>query len=332
MEIQKVFSNIEDPEETLYSVLMSEEELSLFSEDEEKKNKLKDAGLVAGSVGLATGGNLLGDKVTEMSGKYLINSKLTAKDKDAIKKKLLEKAKKQGIKVIDDPNFENSAYTGGKLGKKLKDGFASVAKKLRKTGNKDSARNFIEEVNESSRSAFGSKKVIKSLGKDRILLGKGNLSEADVFSHELGHAQYMKPGRSKSIVGKAAHGLTPVSSISNLRVGQAASFAHGFQAGMKKEKNKQEGKKTNKWDKVRSVAVPAALAAPVLVAEGKASLNGLRNMKKSGASKELMKQSKKRLASAWGTYAGQASKSVFAGGAGELAGRGIARLKKDKKE
>ena len=32
MEIQKIFSNVEDPEENLYSVLMSEEELSLFSE------------------------------------------------------------------------------------------------------------------------------------------------------------------------------------------------------------------------------------------------------------------------------------------------------------
>jgi hypothetical protein len=32
MEIQKVFSNIEDPEENLYSVLMSEDEIALFSE------------------------------------------------------------------------------------------------------------------------------------------------------------------------------------------------------------------------------------------------------------------------------------------------------------
>ena len=32
MEIQKVFSNIEDPEENLYSVLMSEDEVALFSE------------------------------------------------------------------------------------------------------------------------------------------------------------------------------------------------------------------------------------------------------------------------------------------------------------
>lgn len=39
MEIQKVFSNIEDPEENLYSVLMSEEELSLFSEFQKEYSK-----------------------------------------------------------------------------------------------------------------------------------------------------------------------------------------------------------------------------------------------------------------------------------------------------
>ena len=38
MEIQKIFSNVEDPEENLYSVLMSEEELSLFSELQKEFN------------------------------------------------------------------------------------------------------------------------------------------------------------------------------------------------------------------------------------------------------------------------------------------------------
>ena len=38
MEITKIFSNIEDPEENLYSVLMSEEELSLFSELQKEFN------------------------------------------------------------------------------------------------------------------------------------------------------------------------------------------------------------------------------------------------------------------------------------------------------
>ena len=59
MEIQKVFSNIEDPEETLYSVLMSENELALFSEVKEKveesnNNTLGTAGKVALGAGLTT--------------------------------------------------------------------------------------------------------------------------------------------------------------------------------------------------------------------------------------------------------------------------------------
>ena len=58
MEIQKVFSNIEDPEETLYSVLMSEDEITLFSEvkekEEKKGNKLGTVGKVALGAGAAT--------------------------------------------------------------------------------------------------------------------------------------------------------------------------------------------------------------------------------------------------------------------------------------
>ena len=43
MEIQKVFSNVDDPEENLYSVLMDEEELSLFSEfQKEFGDSIKD--------------------------------------------------------------------------------------------------------------------------------------------------------------------------------------------------------------------------------------------------------------------------------------------------
>ena len=38
MEITKIFSNVEDPEETLYSVLMSEDEVALFSEFQKEFN------------------------------------------------------------------------------------------------------------------------------------------------------------------------------------------------------------------------------------------------------------------------------------------------------
>lgn len=63
MEIQKVFSNIEDPEENLYSVLMTEEEVALFKEfsdkmsDEEYKTAgkkiSKDVSKVGAGIGTA---------------------------------------------------------------------------------------------------------------------------------------------------------------------------------------------------------------------------------------------------------------------------------------
>lgn len=63
MEIQKVFSNIEDPEENLYSVLMTEDEVALYSEfsdkmsDEEYKaagKKIsKDVSKVGAGIGTA---------------------------------------------------------------------------------------------------------------------------------------------------------------------------------------------------------------------------------------------------------------------------------------
>ena len=66
MEIQKIFSNIEDPEETLYSVLMSEDEITLFSEvkekEEKKGNKLGTAGKVALGAGLMAANHFLNKK------------------------------------------------------------------------------------------------------------------------------------------------------------------------------------------------------------------------------------------------------------------------------
>lgn len=68
MEIQKVFSNIEDPEENLYSVLMTEDEVALFKEfsdkmsDEEyeaaSKKVSKDVSKAAAGIGTAAVGTL----------------------------------------------------------------------------------------------------------------------------------------------------------------------------------------------------------------------------------------------------------------------------------
>ena len=70
MEIQKIFSNVEDPEENLYSVLMSEEELSLFSEFQKEfssESKKKDQKLTNKE---KAGAALIGTGVS--SGAYLL--------------------------------------------------------------------------------------------------------------------------------------------------------------------------------------------------------------------------------------------------------------------
>lgn len=81
MEIQKIFSNVEDPEENLYSVLMSEEELSLFSEIQKEFNSkvqkkildkfyLKTAGKLSGQESMMYG-KRMGENIGLLKGKGL---------------------------------------------------------------------------------------------------------------------------------------------------------------------------------------------------------------------------------------------------------------------
>ena len=172
-------------------------------------------------------------------------------------------------------------------------------------------------------------------GKDKVVLDYMGDESATLLSHELGHSQYLQPKRSKSILGKAAHRLHEISQVaSNSKFGTIGSAINGVHSGLKEERNKSEGKKTSAWTKAKASLVPAALAAPMLIAEGKASLNGLKNMKKLGASKELLKNSKKTLGSTWSTYAGLGMKNVITGEGSRWVGKGLGKVlyNKDKKD
>ena len=86
MEIQKIFSNVEDPSENLYSVLMSEEEVALYSEmietlyseeEEDRGKNLRRAGkadIIGGTAATLAGGigqNVIADKIaTKAAKKY----------------------------------------------------------------------------------------------------------------------------------------------------------------------------------------------------------------------------------------------------------------------
>ena len=92
---------------------------------EEKKKKdyttAKSAAKIAGGAGIAVGGGLLGDVITKKGGDYLEKSELKAKDAGSIGKKLVDQVKKNGgPKIIEDPNFQNSAYVGTGAGKRVR--------------------------------------------------------------------------------------------------------------------------------------------------------------------------------------------------------------------
>lgn len=296
-------------------------------------SKKKETAVAVGvGAGIAIGTDKAATKSAGYFGKKLMNSELKAHDAADIKKKLIKGAKSQGIKVIEDESTTNAAYVGAKAGKKIRNGLAAVVKKVKKSQGSGRAKEFLDQINQGAEQALPSKKMWKNLGKDAVVVGKkGTLSEADVLSHEIGHAQYMKKGRSKSLIGKASHKLMAGSKLATSKVGAGVSAVHGFKSGVKSEKLKREGKKESTWNKVKSVAVPALVTAPLLVAEGKASANGLRNMKKLGASKQLLKESRKRLGNAWGTYASGAASPIVAGEAGRMAGK-IYEKHRNKKE
>ena len=306
--------------------------VKLFSEDSKKDHTAKDAGLIGVGVGIASSFGSVGNLISEEGNNYLRNSSLKAKDAKLIEEKLLDQAKKNGgPKIIKDLNFNNSAYTGGNSGKMARNLIAGLRKKARATGNVRFEKAAEKLESKIRKKVGGDTKVFKNLGKDTVILG--NNGGVDALAHELGHSNYLRSGRSKSIVGKVAHKLMPISSSTTNKLGRVAIAANGFQSGLESAKLKAEGKKESTWNKVKAAAVPAALAAPILIAEGKASLNGLKNMKKLGASKELMKESRKRLGAAWGTYAGKtAVKSIALGEGSRYVGKGIgSMIYKDKK-
>ena len=246
-----------------------------------------------------------------------INSKITAEDSGKIMGSLMKKAEDQGIKVMYNPNLGNSVYTGsGKL--------ANYQRKLLETIKKRHPKIYKKLVGKLE------DHLLEDLGKDRVLLGSGNLNNVDVLSHELGHAQYMKSGRSKNILAKTAHKLLPLSNVARSPIGSAGAFALGARSGYKTEKKRSEGRKTSFWEKAAPVAIPVAAVSPLLIAEGAASLKGLKMMKEAGASKELLKQSKRRLGDAWGTYAAGSLKPLFASGAGAMSGRALAKMQNNK--
>ncbi len=302
------------------------------SEEGEKKSKVKEvvdylrnneevkkASKVSSGIGIGStiGGMLLHNKLRK--------NKLSASDSEEIKQKLLKIAKDQGTDVIESDTLPNSVYIHNKKG--LRDLTAKKIKKRRKykkfyrLDNKR-LREYLKLTGDSEYS-----KLNKS-SNDAIILGKDGFKNADVLSHELGHSIYTRSGRKGGIIGKTAHKIyhSPIGKGIGI-----VNVVNGFDSGVKAEKAKLEGKRESKFNRARSIAVPLALSAPMLISEGAASVKGLKLLKQSGASKKLMNEAKKNLATAYGTYVMRAGRDTAVGETSRLAGKGWVRHKERRK-
>ena len=105
MEIQKIFSNIEDPEETLYSVLMSEDEIDLFSEIQKEFASIKDlkkAANISAKVYVQGG-------ITKGQARSLNSALRNVWESAAGQKAGIPKYVSKGYKTIANPEFKRKA-------------------------------------------------------------------------------------------------------------------------------------------------------------------------------------------------------------------------------
>lgn len=311
----------------------------IFSGESENQRKGNKDAIIAGTSGIVGAGMLAGSDKLVTKGNQYFGSKFMdsttegIKDNARIKRKLLRQAKSQGIKVVNSPRFENSAYVGSTAGRLIRRGLASGMKWGRKSGNKEVVEN-LKSVSKALNDTLGG---VSGFGKDQIVMGRGSDNSA-VLAHELGHAQYYG-GRSKDILGKVAHKLRAPSdmatSMSNNPVGNSILAADGFRRGKNSVYTDEDGKiRIKKRKALKSAAVSGIMIAPLLGAEAAASVKGFRTMKKLGASKELLKAARRDLGNAYGTYATWAAKPVMSelGGHGIGVAYGVAREKSKNKK
>lgn len=264
MILQKIFFDSYG-EDRLYSVLMSEEEIALFSkEDTNDKSRITPKAIV--------GAGVAGNAISGYLAMKEINKKEISDEEKKVLKNLLKDSKSKGIKIKQERDLGGPSY--------------------------NPQSNLVN--------AAGSK-------------------NPSIIAHELGHAHYYK-NRDAGIIGKAAHKAKRI--VPTRLLNMSASIASGVDKARREERGEEERKilKHSGW------ATPLVTYSPTLVSEAAASKKGLKLLKKAGASKELMKASKKNLGAAFGTYATAAAiKSGIGLGTKEAAYR-LEKKRLNKKE
>ena len=274
-------------------------------ENSSKKDLAIAAGLTGGTVATQIGASpiLKGTDNPEIQ-----------KESEKIAKKLIEKAKKQGTNVHDTFNASGSHYLKRRQIKNIRRALKKLAPKSEKWAK------IIEENTKSP--SFGKAGDYVYAPTER----------AELLAHELGHSTQAVKGRGGSKLGRLAlKAYMPSKLITASPIGPALSFANGYQSGKIAKRKEDKGEKEGAFNKIRTAALPAAAAAPMLATEADASIQGMKMLKKAGASKALRRYAGKTLLGAGLTYAGLAGAGIGAGYLGRAVGK-RAEAKKLKKE
>lgn len=291
------------------------------------KGFLKDSDSNLGKFGKLYGASKIASAAVNLyNGLNLASpSKLNPEESSVINKKLRDIAAKQGTDIVQSDTMAPTY-----LSKKSLDLLRRKVEAMRKKGLSDSEI----EAKLKKKGILGS--ILTRIKDDAVILknGKGTkLEDPAVLAHELGHSSYIRKDGTGGKIGRTAHKIYHSRVGSLIKSGTPiASFINGIHSGIKEEKAIQEGKKASKWNRSKTYIVPLAMSAPMLVSEAAASKKGLELLKNSGASRELLKESKKSLAKTYGTYLARAGRSVISGEAGRMLGKGWVRYKNKKQK
>lgn len=279
------------------------------SNKEKENSSKKDLAIAAGLSGGAAATQIGGLSVLKGSDNPEIQ-----KESEKIAKKLIEKAKKQGTNVHDTSNAGVSHYLKRRQIKNTRRALKKLAPKSEK---------WAELIEKQTKAP--------SFGKagDYVY---APTERAELLAHELGHSTQFMKGRGGSKLGKlASKAYNPSKILTATPIGHALSFANGYQSGKIAKRKENKGEKEGTFNKIRTAALPVAAAAPMLTTEADASIQGMKMLKKAGASKALRRHAGKTLLGAGLTYAGLAGLGVGAGYLGRAVGK-RAEAKKLKKE
>ena len=306
---------------------------------EDKKSKAAGIALLGAGLGSGVAARKLNSAAWKKTLKGVEKSSKDTEENRKLREKLLDTARSQGTNTISDDTFDNSAYLG-----------TPIARKLRERAEKSGT---LKEFQDLSSKRYGSKVVGENIGKDVIVIGNGYGKSPGVIAHEMGHGAMSTKERSKDIIGKASHsrigktldiprGLlidNKDSDDKNLRrahkMMKSALILGGMGHGMKYEEKKDKGdKKGARKEIAKGLGIGSLISAPQLISEAAASRKGLKYLRESGANKEQMKDARKTLGAAFGTYASTSLIPVGLEATGMGLGIGASKLikKLDKKK